>query len=379
MNSGLLTYALNEKGKMIFIDDVPNGLACHCRCPHCLEPLIAKNDGEIREHHFAHVSGSDCSGAYETAFHLLAKEIISKERAVMVPEYRHMTREDMDEDECLEFEIIPSELMQFEDVEVEERNDASDIQPDCVGVTKDGLRVHIEIFVTHKVDKVKKRKIRSYGVNCVEIQVPRNISLDRNRITEFLLNDNSNRKWINYPYADRLIDARKDEMDKQDIIDFRNKHPECKAIFVEKCDKCDEFERQVVESAEEAKKTYNAFIAFYQNRIHRWAVPILKLSPHTILNLHIGISYTYKNRIPFVWYNNQRNYIYPLDDKGKSHDYMQRCDFTYGLFKKLYGICQEYVNATECYDSCSYNKACYVYQRQVYVFCSNPKLHHYGE
>ena len=45
----------------------------------------------------------------------------------MLPEYRHITREYMDEDECLDFEIIPSCLMNFDSVEVEERNDASDI------------------------------------------------------------------------------------------------------------------------------------------------------------------------------------------------------------------------------------------------------------
>ena len=108
MEGDFLTYALNDSGKMVFVDDVPNGLACNCRCPQGHEPLVAKNGGEIREHHFAHASGSECEGAFETAFHLLAKEIISQEKSVMLPEYRHITREYMDEDECLDFEIIPS-------------------------------------------------------------------------------------------------------------------------------------------------------------------------------------------------------------------------------------------------------------------------------
>lgn len=33
MEGDFLTYALNDSGKMVFVDDVPNGLACNCRCP----------------------------------------------------------------------------------------------------------------------------------------------------------------------------------------------------------------------------------------------------------------------------------------------------------------------------------------------------------
>jgi hypothetical protein len=88
MEGDFLTYAIDSHGKMVYIEDVPNGLACNCICPQCHEPLISRNGGEIREHHFAHVSGNECEGAYETAFHLLAKEIISQAKSVMMPKYR---------------------------------------------------------------------------------------------------------------------------------------------------------------------------------------------------------------------------------------------------------------------------------------------------
>lgn len=368
MEGDFLTYALNDSGKMVFVDDVPNGLACNCRCPQCHEPLVAKNGGEIREHHFAHASGSECEGAFETALHLLAKEIISQEKSVMLPEYRHITRGYMDEDECLDFEIIPSGLMHFDSVEVEERNDASDIQPDCVGVTKDGLRVIIEIFVTHRVDKEKKRKIVRYGVNCVEIKVPRKIPLDRTRLKKFLLKERSNRVWINYPYADKLIYERKDQMEKQEIIDFRNKHPECKAIFIEKCWNCNEHEKQ-------AEEAYRNFIAYYQDRILSWAVPVLNLPPQTIIDQQIGVNYTNYNRIAYVRYNYRNYYIYPKGNEFENEEHKRRCNATYRLFKELYDFCQNYVNAKDCHDFCSYYKACFEYRNQRYVFCSNKKKH----
>lgn len=366
--SDFLTYALDTHGKMVYIEDVPNGLACNCRCPQCHEPLIARNGGEIREHHFAHVSGSECEGAYETAFHLLAKEIISQEKSVMVPEYRHNTRNDVDDDECQDFEIIPSEQMHFESIEVEERNDASDIQPDCVGVTKDGLRVLIEIFVTHRVDKDKKRKILRHGMNCVEIRVPRNIPLDRERLTQYLLNDRKNRNWVNYPFADKLVEDRKESREKQEIVDFRNKHPECKAIFIEKCWNCNEHELQ-------ADEVYRTFIASYQDRILSWAVPILKLPPQAIIDQEIGVNYTNYNRIAYVRYNYRNYYIYPKGNVFENEEHKRRCHATYRLFKELYDFCQNYVNAKECHDYCSFHKACFEYRGQRYVFCSNKKMH----
>ena len=74
----LLTYALNKLGDIVFVDDVAKGLDCECICPCCKAKLIAKNGGTKRIHHFAHASGIECEGAYESMLHLLAKERVRK-------------------------------------------------------------------------------------------------------------------------------------------------------------------------------------------------------------------------------------------------------------------------------------------------------------
>ena len=41
-----LTYAVGEKGHLVYVDDVPNGENCGCICPECGSNLIAKNKGQ---------------------------------------------------------------------------------------------------------------------------------------------------------------------------------------------------------------------------------------------------------------------------------------------------------------------------------------------
>ena len=77
-----ITYAINQNGELIYVDNVPNGSECHCVCPACHEKMVAKNNGKIRMHHFAHISGTECVNGYETMKHLLAKEIITETRLI---------------------------------------------------------------------------------------------------------------------------------------------------------------------------------------------------------------------------------------------------------------------------------------------------------
>ena len=59
-----LTFALDEVGPLVHVDDVSKGMMCGCHCPHCDAPLYAKNAGQIREHHFAHAHGHECEEDY---------------------------------------------------------------------------------------------------------------------------------------------------------------------------------------------------------------------------------------------------------------------------------------------------------------------------
>ena len=116
-NNVLLTYALNIANKLVHIDNVPNGLDCNCYCPYCHAQLVAKNNGKKKISHFAHYHAEDCGKAYETALHLLAKEILCERKVLMLPAYKN---------------VRESQLIVFDEIEIEKRNDSTNIQPDTI-------------------------------------------------------------------------------------------------------------------------------------------------------------------------------------------------------------------------------------------------------
>ena len=179
--SALLTYALNIENQLVYIDSVKHGASCQCRCPHCLAPLDAKNGGQIREHHFAHSHGHYCEGAYETALHLLAKQIILEQGGIMLPESDDKNK--------------PHGFVELKDIRVEQWDDTFKIRPDVEGFMNDGRRIIIECLVTHKVNDKKQKIIIDNNLLCVEIDL-RWFELNKSVLQKFLTQETEDRKWI---------------------------------------------------------------------------------------------------------------------------------------------------------------------------------------
>ena len=181
-----LSYALNKQNKMVYIENVERGRACDCRCPFCKEYLDAKIGYGGHVPHFAHQNDRKCKGAYMTALHMLAEQIIEEEKAVMAPAYKE----------------IEKKKLTFKDVEVERREERKDLQPDIVGISEDGLKWAIEIRNTHEIKPPKLRKIKESKITCLEIDV-RGQTLEN--LKEFLLDSVDFRKWVNNPIYDEMI------------------------------------------------------------------------------------------------------------------------------------------------------------------------------
>ena len=201
-----LRYALQQSsGRMVFVDDVPTGKKCGCVCPECKQPLIARNskwgEAQKREHHFAHHGNLSCSGARMTALHLLAQQILERDKTVMLPDY---------EEEFFRKEL--NRVITFDEVILEKRIQAPDghLIVDCVGI-KGAHELLIEILVTHQVDENKQKKIQSIGKACIEIDLS-DLLLEEyteDIVANSLKERKFDRKWISCPQWDKENESRK--------------------------------------------------------------------------------------------------------------------------------------------------------------------------
>ena len=73
-----------ETGELLHISNVPSGLKCDCICAACGQPFGAKK-GDIRRHHFAHVSNYECMYASEVAIYKAMADVLEKKRQMTLP------------------------------------------------------------------------------------------------------------------------------------------------------------------------------------------------------------------------------------------------------------------------------------------------------
>ena len=181
-----------KNGDLVHISEVNSGLKCECTCVCCDSKLVARK-GDKMSHHFAHHKSEDCNGAYETILHILAKEILKESKSIVAPEIFF----------CFFYIRFKEMVIKYDFVELEKR--LGDIKPDIV-VYKDNKPLLIEIYVTHKVDDIKKAKIKELGLSALEIDlsdIDRYIS--KEELKDIILNDKKRKSWINNIPLDKLI------------------------------------------------------------------------------------------------------------------------------------------------------------------------------
>lgn len=196
-NSAKLVYGVDDAGRIRHVSEVDRGFACGCVCPACAAPLNARK-GDEKVHHFGHRGSFSCANAPETALHRLAKEIVTKERRLFVPEvkaeYRGVTKT-----------IHRRKIVCF-DKAVEEAKHLKDLVPD-VHVERGGHQLLIEIYVTHACDELKRSGLRDNGIAAVEIDLsrfPRDAS--RSEVLDAVI-EHAERTWLFHPKIDAALDA----------------------------------------------------------------------------------------------------------------------------------------------------------------------------
>lgn len=183
-----LQYAMKDN-KLVHILEVESGLGCSCYCPQCGSKLVAKK-GKRKIYHFAHYNSEDCHGSIETSLHMLAKEIISEEKRVKLPELYLEFPNSYKEKEL----IHPERIIDVDSVYLEKRID--NIIPDII-IDKRGYKLLIEIYVTHDVDENKLTKIKNAGFSTLSIDLnDKAKDITKADLKKIIVDETNNKRWI---------------------------------------------------------------------------------------------------------------------------------------------------------------------------------------
>lgn len=82
MSDILIPFALNKLGEQVSVDEVENGLACECICISCKSKMVAKNQGELKQAHFAHLKAGKadlkCDITFENSVFWMSEDILNR-------------------------------------------------------------------------------------------------------------------------------------------------------------------------------------------------------------------------------------------------------------------------------------------------------------
>ena len=181
-------YGRRQDGAIVRVSEVPRGLDCQCVCPACGGRLVACK-GELKQDYFAHYAGADCHAGYETALHLLAKDILAERKRICLPALRLGPI-------CV---VYPNTYFQADSVELERRMGMW--IPDVV-MKRTGCLLLVEIKVTHGVDKEKETWIKQQDLRAIEwdfSHVDRAISREDLKHALVYGRGPGTARWINHP------------------------------------------------------------------------------------------------------------------------------------------------------------------------------------
>jgi len=205
-----LTFALLNN-HLVHVDEVSNGLSCGCVCPKCGDDMVAKNQGVMKEHHFAHYSGSECEHGYETMLHILAKKVINDHKKVLLPRLYASI-----DGEITNLLISEEKIENYKKVVLEQK--ISDIVPDIIVYDNNAVPLIVEIKVTHGIDDIKLEKIKKIGISTIEIDLSEVQISDYYDMLDQLTTNLDIRKWVYNQEAEEIGEKLKEYSEKKSIV-----------------------------------------------------------------------------------------------------------------------------------------------------------------
>ena len=367
-----LTYALRND-ELLHISKVENGASCDCICPSCHQHLIARNKGLVREHHFAHAGNLTCKGAYETALHLLAKQVFVKSKTIYLPHF-YWNYDHKSKNSSFAFPSAFKREIIFETVILEQNVVEGDAQvrPDAIG-SLNGRQIYIEFANSHFIEPGKREKLKQLGIACIEIDLA-DLPLDEIKIIERLTNISAFKYWIINPKMDELYrQHQKKILEKQELEEQANEWEE--SLLVAQADmKYHGYKRDP-----KVKLLFTKNEEVYNCPIRKVLLEPLKIEliyKNPILKEIIDGFY-WKPKIYGHWPNgkwfyfkNEMIYIYPHGEKQLTETEEQSGNLLFHGLNKIKEVLEN--DAIGDCSNCRFSVERFTYLKKQYEVCSHP-------
>lgn len=200
-----LVYGRKADGSLVHISQAERGLKCECVCPACGEVLSAKK-GDVRIHHFSHHEGG-CGGGPETNAHIWAKEVLEREKWLLVPAVTAQFGMHVEE-------LYPARIYRFASVKLEQR--LGSIIPDVILETKSGAQLIVEVKVTHGCEPAKLETLHLRSLSAIEIDLGRYQWSDDREAVETALLKGARRSWLENARQAEFNEALRLQIEEQE-------------------------------------------------------------------------------------------------------------------------------------------------------------------
>jgi hypothetical protein len=193
----LVPFALYD-GRLVEPTEMASGLHEGLACPGCGGALVAKHPKKMRWH-FAHHRVSGGINCGESAVHAAAKQVLLQAAFLRLPpqvETGTWTASDgYSYSEKKQRKPVTRATFERVDLEVT----LNDVRPDAVGYLTDGRRIAVEFFFRHRVDDVKRARLRELEIEAVEVDLADlDWGLGLEAIRERVLTDVGHKTWLHY-------------------------------------------------------------------------------------------------------------------------------------------------------------------------------------
>ena len=168
-------------------------------CPGCYQEVVVRR-GEKRIPHFAHKAGTTCTTGYQTALHMLAKEIIANEKRFRIPDLSEKYGMDgyhtvlvLGREVLFSHPLVITLNLSEGTVITEQK--LFDRIPDIL-IEYKGQKLIVEIYVTHKVTEDKIADFQKQEISIIEIDLSKQGMLSEEQLRELLCDSTEHKTWL---------------------------------------------------------------------------------------------------------------------------------------------------------------------------------------